>query len=121
MLPPQGAAQNAADPRLAGPSVLYVFGNGQSPAAALAEALPCGVEPLSPLTIADGIAPTGEHQASLAGAVGLAQRWAALGRLPVNLATPKKSRNRLRQAVARPADSFTTRRFITMPTRLRPI
>ena len=84
------AAQNAADPRLAGPTVLYVFGNGQSPAAALAEALPCGVEPLSPLTIADGIAPTAEDQASLAGAVGLAQRWAALGKLPINLAAPKR-------------------------------
>src|SRR5205823_13814812 len=51
------AAQNASDPRLAGPSVLYVFGNGHS-ASALGEALPCGVEALSPLTIADGIAPS---------------------------------------------------------------
>ena len=84
------AAQNAADPRLAGPTVLYVFGNGQSPTAALAEALPCSVEALSPLTIADAIAPASEQQASLAGAVGLAQRWTSLGRLPINLAAPKK-------------------------------
>jgi hypothetical protein len=83
-------AQNAADPQLAGPRVLYVFGNGQSPAPALAEALPCPVEQLSPLTIADAVAPREEHQALLAGAVGLAQRWAVAGNLPVNLAVPKK-------------------------------
>jgi len=85
------AAQNAGDARLAGPRVLYVFGNGQSPAAALAEALPCPVELVSPLTITDAVAPREEHQASLAGTVGLAQRWAVTGSLPVNLAVPRKT------------------------------
>ncbi len=85
------AAQNAGDPQLAGPATLYVFGNGQSPAPALAEALPCPVEIVSPLTIADAVAPREEHQASLAGAVGLAQRWAVGGGLPVNLAVPRKT------------------------------
>lgn len=85
------AAQNAGDARLAGPRVLYVFGNGQSPAAALAEALPCPVELVSPLTITDAVAPREEHQASLAGTVGLAQRWAVTGSLPVNLAIPKRT------------------------------
>jgi hypothetical protein len=85
------AAQNAADPQLAGPRALYVFGNGQSPAPALAEALPCPVEMVSPLTIADAVAPREEQQAPFAGAVGLAQRWAVAGGLPVNLAVPKKA------------------------------
>jgi hypothetical protein len=85
------AAQNAADPRLAGPGVLYVFGNGQSPAPALAAALPCPVEVASPLTIADGVAPSSEHQGPLAGAVGLAQRWSVARSLPVNLAVAKKT------------------------------
>src|SRR6202040_3483543 len=67
-----------------------LLGNGQSPAPALAEALPCPVEVVSPLTIADAVAPREEHQASLAGAVGLAQRWGVAGILPVNLALPKR-------------------------------
>jgi hypothetical protein len=58
---------------------------------ALAEALPCPVEQVSPLTITDGVAPREEHQASLAGAIGLAQRWAVAGTLPVNLAVPKRT------------------------------
>jgi hypothetical protein len=85
------AAQNAADDRLAGPKALYVFGNGNAPTPALAEALPCPVEVVSPLIISDAVAPREEHQAQLAGAVGLAQRWAVAGSLPVNLAAPKKS------------------------------
>ncbi len=85
------AAQNAADPALAGPAVLYVFGNGQASAPALAEALPCPVEVVAPLTIADAVAPHAEHQAALAGGLGLAQQWASQGRLPVNLAAPKRS------------------------------
>jgi hypothetical protein len=89
------AAQNGADPRLAGPRVLYVFGNGHAPAPALAAALPCPVEVVSPLTIADGVAPREEHQASMAGAVGLAQRWAITGGLPVNLAVAKKAQVRV--------------------------
>jgi hypothetical protein len=84
------AAQNAGDERLAGPKVLYVFGNGNSPAPALAAMLPCPVEVVSPLIISDAVAPREEHLALLAGAVGLAQRWAVAGSLPVNLAVPKK-------------------------------
>jgi hypothetical protein len=85
------AAQNAANERLAGPKALYVFGNGNSPAPALAEVLPCSVEVVSPLIISDAVAPREEHLALLAGAVGLAQRWSVAGSLPVNLAVPKKS------------------------------
>jgi Tfp pilus assembly PilM family ATPase len=85
------AAQNAADPQLAGPATLYVFGNGQAPTTALAQALPCPVEVVSPLTIADAVAPRDEDQASLAGAVGLAQRWSVSRSLPVNLAFTKKA------------------------------
>jgi hypothetical protein len=96
------AAQNAADPQLAGPATLYVFGNTHGPA--LAEALPCPVEVVSPLTIADAVAPREEHQASLAGAVGLAQRWAVAGSLPVNLAVAKKK--------AQAAVSPTRRRWL---------
>lgn len=84
------AAQNAADPQLAGPATLYVFGNGQAPITALAQALPCPVESVSPLTIADAVAPRDEEQGCLAGAVGLAQRWSLARSLPVNLAVAKK-------------------------------
>ena len=84
------AAQNAADPQLAGPSTLYVFGNGQAPITALAQALPCPVESISPLTIADAMAPRDDEQGCLAGAVGLAQRWSVARSLPVNLAITKK-------------------------------
>jgi Tfp pilus assembly PilM family ATPase len=84
------AAQNAADPQAAGPSTLYVFGNDQAPTTALAQALPCPVEVVSPLTIADAVAPREEEQGCLAGAVGLAQRYAVARSLPVNLAVSKK-------------------------------
>src|SRR5262249_28092969 len=87
-----------AAPQLAGPRVLYVFGNGQSPAAALGGALPCPVESVSPLIISDSVAPRADEQGPLAGAVGLLQRWAVARRLPANLGVPKRAR-----AVASPA------------------
>ncbi len=48
------------------------------------------MEAVSPLTIADAVAPGDEAQGSLAGAVGLAQRWSVARSLPVNLAVAKR-------------------------------
>jgi hypothetical protein len=84
------AAQHAGDPEMAAPASLYVFGNADT-VAALAEALPCRVEGASPLTTGDAVAPEDEHQGPLAGAVGLAQRWAIARSLPVNLAVARKT------------------------------
>jgi hypothetical protein len=83
------AAQNAADPDLAAPAVLHVFGSAEV-VAALSESLSCRVEGASAVVTGDAVTPEDERQAPLAGAVGLAQRWALARSLPVNLAVAKK-------------------------------
>ena len=84
------AVHAAQTPDPAGvPTRLHVFGNAAATPASIDETVAV-VDPVDPLTSSDDVRTSGGSQGVLAGAVGLAQCWAARGALPINLALQRR-------------------------------